>query len=250
MIDTLTLDDEYQSAKRARAFISARLAGHDREVIENATLMVSELVTNSLRHATGAVHLTLEVADDIVRVEVNDAGPALPVMRTPTPADPTGRGLQIVAHLSDEWGFNRTTASGNRVWFLIQLEHARSAHANEERPASRHSPPAGDSTVSAPSADTREMDQGELCDGVCRPNPSMRAPKDESRHPTDRLRCGAHGAWSGPSTARRGNRGRRQQPAGQALLPSSMARRARRTVDTRKPTAGTLVRPEWMAADP
>jgi anti-sigma regulatory factor (Ser/Thr protein kinase) len=135
MSDTLNLDDDPRSAKRARDFVATRLAGHERATVENATLMVSELVTNSLKHATGGVTLTVTLTDERVRVDVVDPGPAHPVVRSPTPDDPTGRGLLIVSELSDEWGFTPSGANGNHVWFVIGLDRSSSAGSDSARQA-------------------------------------------------------------------------------------------------------------------
>lgn len=144
MNDTITLDRDARSAKRARAFITARLSGHERRVVDSATLMLSELVTNSVKHASGTVTVTVEVTDDGVRVDVKDRGPATVVLRSPSADDPTGRGLRIVADLSDEWGF-LSDPTGNCVWFLIRLDRATSRRTDDEQQSPQepagHRPP-------------------------------------------------------------------------------------------------------------
>lgn len=124
MIDTLSLEAEPGSARRARQFVTRHLAGREPVLIDNATLMVSELVTNSIRHASGACVVTLELTLEMLRIKVSDAGPATPVVRSPSPDEPTGRGLRIVAQLASDWGIDATPGSGNTVWFCMDLTAA------------------------------------------------------------------------------------------------------------------------------
>lgn len=79
-------------------------------------LMTSELVTNAVAHATGAITLDVELVDEAIRVAVCDdnPSPALPAQRGPL--DLGGRGLKIVAALASTWASEPTT-SGKRVWF-------------------------------------------------------------------------------------------------------------------------------------
>jgi anti-sigma regulatory factor (Ser/Thr protein kinase) len=85
----------------------------------DAALLTSELVTNAVRHAAGPV-ITLVVSCSCgqVRVDVHDTSDALPeVADLPADAE-SGRGLHLVASLSDEWGFYRTPA-GKAVYFTL-----------------------------------------------------------------------------------------------------------------------------------
>jgi len=85
----------------------------------DAALLTSELVTNAVRHAAGpTVTLVITCSSGRVRVDVHDTSRSLPEV-TDVPADAeTGRGLQLVATLSDEWGFYRTPA-GKAVFFTL-----------------------------------------------------------------------------------------------------------------------------------
>ncbi|GGJ09674.1 ATP-binding protein [Streptomyces brasiliensis] len=88
-----------------------------------AALLVSELVTNSLRHATGPIGVRLvRSADmrDTLRVEVSDPLPDPPRERTTSPDDESGRGLQLVASSSRRWG-TRPGGTGKTVWFELGL---------------------------------------------------------------------------------------------------------------------------------
>ncbi|MEU3459263.1 ATP-binding protein [Streptomyces sp. NPDC006733] len=78
-------------------------------------LVVSELVTNALRHAGGTVRLTLVSGARQLRIIVSDDSPEWPVMRTPHPTEPGGRGLHIVARLTRAWGV-ADRPGGKHVW--------------------------------------------------------------------------------------------------------------------------------------
>jgi serine/threonine-protein kinase RsbW len=86
-------------------------------------LMVSELATNCIRHTNTAFDITIVRERAEIRIEVTDRAGGTPVMRSPGPSEPTGRGLQIVDMLSKEWGVEQTSrATGKTVWFVVALE--------------------------------------------------------------------------------------------------------------------------------
>lgn len=131
MIDTdggcaeWTFPAEPGAARAARAVVRGRLRewGLD-SLTEITALLVSELVTNSLRHATGpiGVRLVRPVAlDDVLLVEVSDPLPDLPRERTAHPEDESGRGLQLVAHSSRRWGTRPGRNAGKTVWFELAV---------------------------------------------------------------------------------------------------------------------------------
>jgi len=85
---------------------------------ETALLLVSELVTNAVRHArTGgtAVVLRLETAGSWLRIEVHDADPRMPQPRTPDRLDESGFGFVLLDALADRWGVREATI-GKAVW--------------------------------------------------------------------------------------------------------------------------------------
>ncbi|WP_164784854.1 ATP-binding SpoIIE family protein phosphatase [Streptomyces griseoviridis] len=106
---------------RARAAVRERLHewGLDR-LAEPAALMVSELVTNAVRHSHhGPVVLRL-VRGDTLLCEVDDDDSELPSLRNAGPDDESGRGLRVVSALAREWGTSRT-ATGKSVSFELTL---------------------------------------------------------------------------------------------------------------------------------
>jgi anti-sigma regulatory factor (Ser/Thr protein kinase) len=92
---------------------------------ETAVLLVSELVTNAVRHArTGgtAVVLRLETAGSWLRIEVHDADPRMPQPRTPDPLDESGFGFVLLEALADRWGVREATI-GKAVWAELDMRH-------------------------------------------------------------------------------------------------------------------------------
>lgn len=89
-----------------------RVRGVKTAIIDEAELVVSELVTNSLRHATpltaDVVRVHWKARGDCVEVEVTDGGGETEPRPVPEAAWRTsGRGLRIVRRLAHEWGVNR-----------------------------------------------------------------------------------------------------------------------------------------------
>ncbi|MER5410739.1 ATP-binding protein [Streptomyces sp. NPDC002769] len=77
-------------------------------------IIVSELVTNAIRHGTPPVRLRL-IKDRFLTCEVPDASPAAPHLRHARTLDEGGRGLFVVAQLAQHWG-TRCTGSGKTIW--------------------------------------------------------------------------------------------------------------------------------------
>lgn len=110
-----------ESVAAARRFAKSALAGMPSELLEAVELMVSELATNCIRHASSAFDLTLVREQHEIRVEVTDRAGGTPTVRSPGPYEPRGRGLQIVKMLSESWGVESRTAAGKTVWFIVAV---------------------------------------------------------------------------------------------------------------------------------
>jgi anti-sigma regulatory factor (Ser/Thr protein kinase) len=131
----LSRDLEFELTGGPYAVTAARLALADMDDLVDeglafdVRLLVSELVTNSVRHAEigpeDSIVLKLRIDDVHVRVEVSDGGPGF----DPPEADPTaelardsGWGLFFVTQLADRWGIDR---DDGRVWFEIERASSR-----------------------------------------------------------------------------------------------------------------------------
>ncbi|MER0478155.1 SpoIIE family protein phosphatase [Streptomyces sp. Edi2] len=84
------------------------------ELSYTTELVVSELVTNAVRHASGPLHLRL-LRDRTLLTEVSDTGHTSPHLRHSASDDEGGRGLFIVAQLVQRWG-TRYTPYGKTIW--------------------------------------------------------------------------------------------------------------------------------------
>ena len=102
---------------RARATVREQLYEWGLGRLADTTeLMVSELVTNAVRHShSRPVELRL-VRGETLLCEVDDDDHELPTLLNAGPDDEFGRGLRIVSTLAREWGASRTNA-GKTVWF-------------------------------------------------------------------------------------------------------------------------------------
>ncbi|MEN3533662.1 SpoIIE family protein phosphatase [Microbispora sp. ZYX-F-249] len=77
-------------------------------------LVVSELVTNAVRHGTGPIQLRL-IRDRTLICEVSDGSNTAPHLRRARVYDEGGRGLLLVAQLTQSWGTRQTTR-GKTIW--------------------------------------------------------------------------------------------------------------------------------------
>jgi anti-sigma regulatory factor (Ser/Thr protein kinase) len=108
----LDLDAVVTAPGRARAWIRQILGEWGiSELADTAELVVSELVTNSVRACAGldrpAIRLIVTAHQVGLAVLVRDGHPGLPQSAPPGPGDEGGRGLLIVRHLSARWGWYR-----------------------------------------------------------------------------------------------------------------------------------------------
>jgi anti-sigma regulatory factor (Ser/Thr protein kinase) len=138
-------DCRAESVAGARHFVRDVLSEEPRETVEAAELMASELATNCVRHARSDFELAIHRSRRVIRVEVSDHGQGRPVLRSLTPREQSGRGLQIVQKLSEDWGIS-PSPNGKLVWFSLPAstqagEHkSRSTASREKAPERSHQP--------------------------------------------------------------------------------------------------------------
>ncbi|MFI5800895.1 ATP-binding protein [Streptomyces sp. NPDC051677] len=98
------------------------------ELTDSGTLLLSELLTNAVRHARVSpgreIETVFEVTEEKLRVEVSDASNELPALRHASDDDEEGRGLALVAIVATRWGtaprmVNGQYVIGKTVWFEI-----------------------------------------------------------------------------------------------------------------------------------
>jgi anti-sigma regulatory factor (Ser/Thr protein kinase) len=109
------------SVRRARHQARTQLEhwgyGRHGEVVE---LLVSELVTNSLRHGEGQIQVTMSVEDGVLRCGVEDESDQPPRMRELSWDAERGRGMHLVDMLACCWG-SESTRLGKVVWFRLAV---------------------------------------------------------------------------------------------------------------------------------
>jgi len=118
----LRLPDSLNAVGVARRAVD--VIGHSipQKLREDTHLVVTELVTNGLRHGDGGVTISLAVSDDaLLSGEVVDEGDGFDVPPAPQQPGPGGWGLPIVAALAERWGVEQGTT---RVWFSMPEHRA------------------------------------------------------------------------------------------------------------------------------
>ncbi|MFF9492724.1 SpoIIE family protein phosphatase [Streptomyces flaveolus] len=115
-VATWELTSSAEAAATARGAVGERLDawGVGQETAFATELIVSEFVTNAVRHGVPPVHLRL-ILDRDLTCEVRDHGNAAPHLRQAGPSDEGGRGLYIVSQLTDRWGV-RFADGGKVIW--------------------------------------------------------------------------------------------------------------------------------------
>ncbi|MZD09260.1 ATP-binding protein [Streptomyces sp. SID5785] len=115
------------AVRKARGAVRSQLSAWGLDDLGDVTaLLVSELVTNSLRYASGPIGVRLvRPAKDgtSLLVEISDPLPDPPRARAATCDDEGGRGLQLVAGVAQRWGTKPGGGedAGKTVWFELAL---------------------------------------------------------------------------------------------------------------------------------
>jgi anti-sigma regulatory factor (Ser/Thr protein kinase) len=117
----LTLQMDAQAPSAARRFIQeASCPAHNASVLDDALLLISELVTNAVRYGAPPVTAEIEcVGTAGMRVRVTDGSTQEPAPKHADVLDENGRGLELVDLVSAEWGVEQR-APGKAVWFALQ----------------------------------------------------------------------------------------------------------------------------------
>jgi anti-sigma regulatory factor (Ser/Thr protein kinase) len=110
----------------ARSWVQDELASRlpaktPEDLVDDATLIVSELLTNAIRAGCELMTVGLALNTDCLRVSVSDDAPGIPTIRPAAPDADAGRGLPIVSSLAQEWGVDRPGPFERRkeVWATL-----------------------------------------------------------------------------------------------------------------------------------
>lgn len=110
------------SVPAARSFLARLLDGWGvaDEVIDDASLLATELMSNAVEHGSGVVHLNIAVHDGLLHVGVHDASVELPVMADVDEGSMKGRGIWLVQSIARDWGSDSSgDEPGKTVWFEL-----------------------------------------------------------------------------------------------------------------------------------
>lgn len=118
------LDRGLEAPRAARDFVRAALAGWDgagdlQDLAESVTLLVSEVVTNAVVHASSDVEVLVRLTADAAVVEVTDTSDTAPAPRVAADEDTSGRGMALVDALARSWGVRPAPGGGKTVWFEV-----------------------------------------------------------------------------------------------------------------------------------
>ncbi|HVM06273.1 MAG TPA: ATP-binding protein [Acidimicrobiales bacterium] len=123
-VEAWTFDPEPSSTRAARRLVTDALEAAALDgAVTSAALVVSELATNAVLHARTPFEVRLRVGAGAVRIEVRDGSTRRPTVRNFSDAASSGRGLQVVQQLSEEWGVEADAdGSGKTVWALVAVD--------------------------------------------------------------------------------------------------------------------------------
>jgi anti-sigma regulatory factor (Ser/Thr protein kinase) len=138
---------------RRRLTSDLAAAGIYESAVGDAALVITELLSNAIRHAAPLPGAQVRVAwtldHDALRVAVSDAGDGpLPRVTETAPSAPGGRGLSIVESLANRWGVLRDDGE-TTVWAVLAVRHPPSATADRHPPATPATAPANAPAVTA-----------------------------------------------------------------------------------------------------
>ena len=109
---------------------------HALEVLEDALLLISELVTNSVLHGGPPIVLAIDCDGDALQARVRDGSASAPVPGNVDPEAENGRGMTLVQLISDTWGVQPVADDygiGKEVWFELRAQRdPRPCGATEE----------------------------------------------------------------------------------------------------------------------
>jgi anti-sigma regulatory factor (Ser/Thr protein kinase) len=129
------LRSDVKAPSAARRAVAHALVGRVTDaVLGSVQLLVSELVTNSVRHSGGTptdlIVVRVELTLSAIRLEVEDPGDGRAVaLREPDVDRGGGFGLTLVQTVSERWGLDRLVGGGTRVWAELPWEPGGSVSA-------------------------------------------------------------------------------------------------------------------------
>ena len=117
----MRLADDAAAAAQARQYARAWGAqfGVDGPIVADLELVVDELISNAVLHASPPYELQLFHRNGMIRGQVRDGSNVAPIIRS-DPDDWGGFGLHVVSNITTRWG-SRPLQVGREIWFEIRL---------------------------------------------------------------------------------------------------------------------------------
>jgi anti-sigma regulatory factor (Ser/Thr protein kinase) len=123
----LVLRPDRRAPSEARRTLEGLRPTLDDHIVDEAILLVSEIVSNSVRHAdldrTDTIEVHVRGTPSLLRIEVIDPGPGFDADELPPPNGAGGWGLHLLDALATRWGVQRDHVT--RVWFELAFSERR-----------------------------------------------------------------------------------------------------------------------------
>ncbi|WP_167583095.1 ATP-binding protein [Kineococcus rubinsiae] len=114
------LPADLSAARHARSFLRRSLCVHQSRVMDRALLLFSEMAVNAVEHGAPPVTAALDCEGvGGVRLAVHDGSPAQPVLHEVGPEAESGRGVNLLQVLSEDWGVD-VDPRGKTVWCVLR----------------------------------------------------------------------------------------------------------------------------------
>jgi anti-sigma regulatory factor (Ser/Thr protein kinase) len=122
-MESVQLPPDRRSPTQARAFTRRLLGSWNiaQEIIEDAELLVTEVVTNAVIHANTWIDVAIDRGAHELRFAVSDHGKGGVEMRVPSARSATGRGLYLVDRVASEWRAEQDGEGTTTVRFTLPL---------------------------------------------------------------------------------------------------------------------------------
>ncbi len=118
----IQLEQNVRAPRLARDFVAEQGKELPQQSIDDARLLVSELVTNALRYGRPVITVQVVLGAPLIEVSVHDESTTLPPAEPPAVLETSlsGRGLHLVGRIASQWGITPTDSPmGKAVWFRL-----------------------------------------------------------------------------------------------------------------------------------
>jgi anti-sigma regulatory factor (Ser/Thr protein kinase) len=110
-----------ETVAAVRRFLRAALPDVEPDLVDNATLLASEVAANVVEHARTDYEVRIGLSEHKLRIAVADGSSVIPAVQELAADADRGRGLRMLSAVADAWGVGETP-TGKEVWFELALE--------------------------------------------------------------------------------------------------------------------------------